>query len=136
MKVPFPNITGNLALRPHMYICIEDGTDKKFLSCQTRKPTNILKDVPPYIYIEESNNINRNPFTWPTLIGCDYAFEMKDIHVDRSLLARKRRDVCEELYEEISLKIKHDSFFYELMNEIELLSLNRSLSKVNKETAS
>lgn len=131
MKVPFPNISANLAVNSHMYVCIESGDNKKFLSCQTKKPKNIAKTNPPFIFIAENNDINRNPFRRPTLIGCDYAFGMENIHIDSKLLARSRRDICQEIHNEILNKINHPSFYTEPLNIDDLLSMNKLMSKKN-----
>lgn len=129
MKVPFPNIKSNLASKSHMYICIKDGNDKQFLSCQTKKPSNVLEDNPPYVYIEESSDINRNPFKWPTLIGCDYAFGIKNVRINSSLLAKRRRDICRDLYDDIKGTIKHSSFYIEKIDEDRLLKVNSLITK-------
>ena len=129
MKVPFPSIQDNLAVRPHMYVCIEDGGNKRFLSCQTKKPSMLSKNKPPFIYIDEAKDITRNPFDHPTLISCDYAFGIGNIHVNSKLLATNRKDVCQELYEEICQTIQHSSFHTKPINKANLLSINGLLQK-------
>lgn len=133
MKVPFPNIDKGLAVKPHMYVCIQDGDKKRFLSCQTKKPILLVEENPPFVYIDENNDINRNPFKWPTLIGCDYAFGINHIHIDSNLLAKKRRDVCQELYDEIEITIQHPSFYTEIMNSANLLKLNDKMTNKSAE---
>lgn len=129
MKIPFPTIQHNLAVKPHMYICIEEGKNKRFLSCQTKKPLTISKNKPPFIYIDEINDITRNPFDHPTLISCDYAFGIGNIHIDNKLLTTARRDVCQELYEKICHSIQHSNFHTKSVNEANLLKINTQLQR-------
>lgn len=129
MKLPFPTIQDTLAYRPHMYVCLESGDKKKFLSCQTKKPSNITEENPPFEYVEEKNDINRNPFKWPTLIACDYAFGLDYVHIDRKLLTKNRRDICQDLYNDIWQTIQHSSFRVEEMDVNNLITLNPYLTR-------
>ncbi|MFL2124079.1 hypothetical protein ACEN4K_03885 [Marinilactibacillus psychrotolerans] len=127
LKMPFPNISAGLAVKPHMYLCIQEGKNKRMLSCQTSKPKLLAEDMPPFVYIEENIDSTRNPFTRKTLIACDYYFPLDDIHVDSSLLATVRRNVCQELYDNVITKIKHDKFREQPVSKKHLLKLNGKL---------
>lgn len=130
VKLPFPDISSNLATRAHMYLCIQAGKDKKILSCQTKKPLLLRTDKPPYRYVDCKADIEKNPFKRDTLIACDYCFELKGIHVDSSLLTSPRRDMCPEMYSEVLNKISSSTFSSRVLDEDLLLSLNPLLSKI------
>lgn len=127
MRVPFPDVSSNLAAQAHMYVCIRNGTHKEFIKCQRFKPKHLNKKIPPYQRIEEMPNINRNPFNSKTILDCDKSFYIKNVVVDKSLLAAKRKDVCEELYTDIKVKIKHNLFSINNIDITSLLSLNNRI---------
>lgn len=131
VKVPFPDINSNLAVNPHMYLCIQDGVNKKFLSCQTRKPMLLAKSRPPFRYVDENVDSSRNPFKRATLIGCDYAFCFDKIHVSSRLLTATRRDVCDEVYEKVLTEIHHDKFINKSIDTTALISINPGLSIIS-----
>lgn len=128
VKIPFPDIDSNLAVNPHMYLCIQDGVNKKFLSCQTRKPMLLAKNRPPFRYVDENVDPSRNPFNKATLIGCDYAFCFDKIHVSSRLLTVTRRDVCEEVYDKVIKEIQHTKFIDKSIDTSALISINPGLS--------
>ncbi|QXJ59416.1 hypothetical protein J9537_01100 [Enterococcus raffinosus] len=131
VKLPFPDISSNLATKAHMYLCIQAGENKKILSCQTKKPLLLRNDRPPYRYVDCKADIKKNPFKRDTIIACDYCFELKGIHVDSSLLTSSRRDVCSEMYYEVMQKISFSNFGSKVLEEGVLLALNPLLSKIN-----
>ncbi|MEQ7139940.1 hypothetical protein [Enterococcus casseliflavus] len=130
VKMPFPNIAANLATRPHMYLCIQDGKSKKLLSCQTKKPLLLHKNKPPFRYVDCKKDITKNPFSKDTLIACDYCFYLENIHVDKALLTTKRRDVCDQTFSEVQIKIAHHSFSQKTIDGQTLISINPLLSKM------
>ncbi len=127
MRVPFPNVDSTLAVQAHMYICIKSGTQKEFLKCQTFKPAHLRKHKPPYKNIVESPDINRNPFTNKTTIDCDKSFYIDNVIVDSSLVTPRRKDVCNELFDDIKIKIQHKSFSKNSLDIAPLLSLNKKI---------
>jgi uncharacterized protein (UPF0210 family) len=124
MKVPFPSISSKLAVMAHMYVCLEEGINKEFVKCQTFKPIHLLANKPPFRYIVESPDITRNPFQKKTTIDCDKAFCVTNVEISPDLLTKTRRNVCSELFTEITNKIKHSAFKKEILNTTELLRLN------------
>lgn len=132
MRVPFPNIDSNLAVRSHMYICLKQGSRKEFVKCQTFKPNHLIKSKPPFNYLIESSDINRNPFSNKTTIDCDKSFSIEDVVIDKSLLTTRRKDVCDDLFDGIMESIKHDSFLAESIDVASFISLNHKVkSKVH-----
>lgn len=124
MRVPFPNINSGLAARPHMYVCIKSGTQKEFLKCQSFRPAHLLKHKPPYKYLIEPPDINRNPFDNKTTIDCDKSFGIENVIVDKSLITSKRKDICDELYKGLKHEIGHNKFIKKHISISPLLSLN------------
>lgn len=130
MRVPFPNINSNLATKAHMYLCIEKGINKSFLSCQTKKPLLMIESKPPFRYIEEASDLNRNPFKHTTLISCDSSFFLPKIRVDLRMLTTNRRDVCDDLFQQVLFKISHPDFSKTTVDDTQLLKLNTRLNKI------
>lgn len=130
VKLPFPNISSNLATRSHMYLCVQSGHDKKILSCQTKKPLNLQPNKPPYNYVDCDANIAKNPFKRNTLIACDYCFVLRGIHVDSLLLTTSRRNVCEGIYSQVLAEIWKPGFTSKYVDEAQLLRLNPLLSRL------
>ena len=122
MRVPFPNINSSLALKSHMYICIQNGNNKEFIKCQRFKITHMLADSPPYQILIEEPNKNRNPFIKTTTIDCDKSFCVSCVIIDKKLLTT--RNVCNELFGSIMRKIKHNNFFKENLDPISLCDSN------------
>lgn len=122
MYIPFLDIDPSLALKSHMYICIQNGKDKEFIKCQSFKPTHIFPDYPPKQYLIEEQNKNRNPFIKKTTIDCDKSFCVSCVTIDKKLL--EKRNVCNELFDSIIEKIKHSDFFKENLDSISLCELN------------
>ena len=71
IKMPFPDITSNLAVNSHMYICHHvSGNTVSFVKCQTLKPYMLISS-PIKHYWDEAPDIARNPFQRTTRIDCD-----------------------------------------------------------------
>ena len=122
MYVPFPGIDSTLAVNSHMYICMQDGNNKEFIKCQTFKPTHLIKDKPPYQFIVERPNSSRNPFKKTTTIDCDKSFCISNVTISRDLLAW--RNICTELFDAISNKIKHSAFYQVVLDPKQLSNIN------------
>ena len=122
MRIPFLDIDPSLALKAHMYICIQNGNDKEFIKCQSFKPTHILPEYPPKQYLIEEQNENRNPFIKKTTIDCDKSFCVSCVTIDKKSL--EKRNVCNELFDSIIEKIKHSDFFKENLDSTSLCTLN------------
>ncbi len=129
MRVPFPTISDELAVNSHMYICIQEGREKQFIKCQTYKPLHMIANKPPFHFLKEMPNISRNPFKNVTTIDCDKAFCINDVIIDSELLAKKRKDVCDELYRDVTKKTDHLHFQHNTVSSSELISLNKLIKK-------
>jgi len=130
MKVPFPNISSALAVQAHMYICgFSSEPDFGFIKCQTLKPymlnTNIIKH-----YIDENADISRNPFGHASRIDCDKLFTPSSVRYDDKMKTPDRNDVCDELYNSVKHELETDGYTQIPMNEDELVSLNRYITKI------
>lgn len=130
MRIPFPNIDSNLAVSTHMYICMENGIEKKFVKSQTKKPYHLMKNSEPFRRIVEDVNIQRNPFNRKTLIDCDKLFAVKDISIHSDLLTTSRRDVCEDLFSQISRALSHDNLNTHHLEKDLLLRLNYKMKSI------
>lgn len=102
LYLPFPTISSDLAVKNHMYICIDNSMtkNKELVKNQTFKPALLTRRLVKNFMIEEPD-LARNPFTRPTLIDLDKVFMLDNTVIPTSYLARRRRNVSEELYEEI-----------------------------------
>ncbi|MDF7639207.1 hypothetical protein PT285_07310 [Lactobacillus sp. ESL0791] len=125
IKLPFPNISSDLAVTAHMYICDKRNKDDYFfVECQTFRN----KFYHLHNYIIERADITRNPFKNTFLIDCDKLFNIRSVSISEDLLTRKRRDVSEELFNEIENKLIKESY---LINEIDRLDVSRLNRKIN-----
>lgn len=131
IKIPFPDISAALAVRSHMYVCMIEGKNKELLKCQTSKPMHLLKNKPPFRYVEEKPDLVRNPFQSKTIIDCDKSFGIDNVSISTDLLTGSRRNICEDLFSSINTKINHDKFVKIHLNPSDLLSLNRKMSIAN-----
>ena len=102
LYLPFPTISSDLAVKNHMYICIDNSMtkNKELVKNQTFKPALLTRRLVKNFMIEEPD-LARNPFTRPTLIDLDKVFMLDNTVIPTSYLARRRRNVSEELYEEV-----------------------------------
>jgi len=131
MRIPFPDINSSLAVYSHMYICIKEGLEKEFIKCQTYKPLKHLSGEPPYVFIIESADINRNPFNHTSIIDCDKKFRVNNVVISRELLTTNRKDICVELFTDIMQKIQHEDFMCEDLDPIEVASINHKIAFIN-----
>ena len=125
MKMPFPDINSQLAVQSHMYICYNRNTnDYELVKCQTFK--NRFYNLNHKII--ESKDINRNPFNHKTLIDCDKLFRLQQVTIPDTLLTTTRRDICEELFNNVAVELQTDSFEIEVMDNIKVKSVNPDIS--------
>jgi hypothetical protein len=128
MRIPFPSISSELAVMAHMYVCLEEGANKEFVKCQTFKPMHMVTNKPPYKFIQENPDINRNPFQRKTTIDCDKGFLVNKVEVSTDLLTKARRNVCSELFTKLTNEIKHANYKKESINTTELTRLNHKMT--------
>lgn len=128
IKVPYPSFDSGLVKKQHMYICIKKKNDTKhFVKVQTKKPY-MLKDNSPIInYIDEYPDISRNPFTKVSRIDLDKIFYSTDIMYLPELLARRRKDICFDLYNKIINKLKQKSYKTIKLHAKDMSKLNHGL---------
>lgn len=75
LRVPYPDVASELAINPHMYICINiPGSTCELVKCQSFKPYHLLSNSEPIHRIVEQPDISRNPFRHPTIIDLDKIF--------------------------------------------------------------
>ncbi|BAK95117.1 hypothetical protein [Tetragenococcus halophilus] len=129
MKIPFPKLSSNLAVKSHMYLCIKHGENKRFLSCQTKKPLLLRSDEPPFHFVDVGVNKSECPFVRDTLIACDYYFQLSNIHINPSLLAQK--GVSSNIYSKVDAEIKHPNFKEQKISVNNLLKINPELTFMN-----
>lgn len=130
IRLPFPDISSDLAINPHMYIChhVEDTT-VRFVKCQTLKPYMLSSAVMKH-YWDESPDINRNPFKRLTRIDCDKEFFTTAVKYGDELKTTVRPDVCDDVMRHVDSELLCDGYYSNHINEKELLSLNTFASRI------
>lgn len=123
--MPYPNIDSGLALKRHMYVCMDRHGDEIILAkVQTDTPTARRSMCN---YVVENADLNHNPFKHESLIDCDKLFRIKGCDIDDNVIARRRRDVSDDLYERIK-KTNPDKHIEDI--DIDLLKqLNPSIKE-------
>ena len=131
MKVPYPSINSRLAVQAHMYICKSSDTSRySFVKCQTLKPYMLINN-PLKPFIDEPADIRRNPFSRTTRIDCDKLFSTEKVKYDDALLATRRRDVCEELYDAVTAELEQDGWENVAIDDgNKLVSLNQMITRI------
>lgn len=124
MKVPFPNISSDLAVQAHMYICrISTHPNYSYIKCQTLKPSMLIKS-PMRHYVDEEADSSRNPFTHKTRIDCDKVFSSHNVQYSDSLKTTIRNDVCEQLFSDVEKELLTDGYTDNSINEKNLTKIN------------
>lgn len=86
LRVPYPNTASGLAVKPHMYICINAlNLTYEFVKCQSFKPYHAMPNSLPINRIVEQPNTNANPFCHPTVIDLDKVFTSTQLSFPDSL---------------------------------------------------
>lgn len=124
LKTPFPNISSELAIRSHMYIChrVKDKT-KYFVKCQSIKPYMLIKNTMNH-FLDEQPDIQRNPFKNSTRIDCDKDFYTLNLCYPKRLCTTIRPDVCEDVIQKVDVALTSDGYDSHSLNEQEMLQLN------------
>lgn len=130
VRVPFPNISSDLAITSHMYICkSKTGTCHELVKCQSFKPYMLIRqDV--ISYIDEEADTTRNPFKQKTRIDCDKIFITTNVEYDSALRTSTRPNICDGLADQIDEVMANNSPTRHCLNEDELVSLNRLITKI------
>ena len=130
IKMPFPDITSDLAVNSHMYICHHvSGNTFCFVKCQTLKPY-MLTSNPISHYWDEAPDITRNPFQRPTRIDCDKEFVTSNVRYDDRLKTTLRPDVSTDVMIHVDAELICDGYISNSIAESDLLSLNNLVSLV------
>ena len=128
-KAPFPNVSSNLALNAHMYICGKDTAPHYgFIKCQTLKPYMLNKIITHYV--DEAADATRNPFSRTSRIDCDKLFVSYAVHYDDRLKTTARPDICGELYHKVKKTLTSHNYQTVAMDEEKLVALNALISKI------
>lgn len=127
LKVPFPDISSDLAIQAHMYICSKNGSEKNFFKCQRAKPHNLLPNRRPYKFVKEASDPSRNPFNSETIIDCDKYFLIKGVTIPLNL--RGRRNICDELFRDVLLTSAHQQLVMETIDITDLTQINPRITQ-------
>lgn len=122
--VPFPDIASKLALNSHMYIChkaVEGETD--LIKCQTFKNKDFMQNNLKHKVVEDPD-ISRNPFNKKSLIDCDKLFKFIGVYIPETLLAKRRRDVCPELFNDVEMELLAEGYTVPRVNLGKLVDIN------------
>lgn len=124
MKVPFPTINDNLAVKSHMYICrTHKSYYHEFVKCQTLKPYMLFNN-PMKHFVDEPADINRNPFVHATRIDCDKVFATYNVTYADILKTTLRSNISNDVFELIEHELLADGFIRINISENDLKSLN------------
>lgn len=122
LRVPYPDVTSELAKKSHMYICVgESDPACELVKCQRFKPYHHERNSMPLKRVVEQPNSNRNPFRHPTVIDLDKRFS-----ATRSLFPdqlKASRGISDALLMEIRDKILDATECVELSDD-ELKAIN------------
>lgn len=131
VRMPFPDISSDLATTSHMYICrqVEEDT-YRFLKCQTLKPKMLGSDIMQH-YWDEQPDITRNPFCHATRIDCDKEFVTTGVQYDDALKTVSRPDVSDDVINEAERELFCDGYTSHNIDESNLLRLNPLVSAVH-----
>lgn len=132
MKIPYPDISADLAVSSHMYICKSvKGSSYEYVKCQTLKPKMLAGKLLKH-YVDEEADQSRNPFQRTTRIDCDKVFTTKSVQYDSRLKTTSRPDVCQELFDLVMDELVADGYTVIKMDEDALTRINPMITKVDK----
>lgn len=130
MKIPYPSVSGDLAVSSHMYICKKaQRPEFHFLKCQTLKPYMLINKTTNH-YCDELPDINRNPFITSTRIDCDKLFIADQVSFSLKMRTTTRHDVCDDLFSKIISQLTAHGYYSFNLCPNELTKLNYLITKV------
>lgn len=133
MKVPYPNISSDLAVQAHMYVCKgKEDLRYEYVKCQSLKPYMLMKNILQH-YVDEMPDLARNPFAHSTRIDCDKVFVSQSVEYDDKMKTITRPDVCEELFEEILQELSADGYRVIQTNENQFAGINPLIRVVSSD---
>lgn len=122
--IPFPDVSSELAVRSHMYICKEPGRDKEILKIQSLKPRHFF-EMPCEKYERLSANDNDNPCKKDSIVDLDKTFKLFDVCIPETKLAK--RNIGDFTYNKIQEKLP-TKIFKEL-DDYQFLDLNHGCTR-------
>lgn len=124
IKMPFPNISSQLAFSAHMYICYQvNGSEHRFIKCQTLKPKMIGSSLMRH-YWDEYPDLARNPFGNVTRIDCDKLFITAQVQYSDAMKTVNRPDVSQDVMDNVERELLQDGYNTYNMNDGDVISLN------------
>lgn len=130
MRIPFPTVSSQLALKAHMYICgKESAPHYGFIKCQTLKPYMLNRKIISH-YVDEPPDRSRNPFSVKSRIDCDKLFVSYTVQYDDRLKTTLRPDVCDDLYREVRKELTSHEYDNVALDEDALVALNNLITKM------
>ncbi len=131
VRMPFPDISSDLAITSHMYICRQvDGTTYRFVKCQTLKPQMLGSGLMRH-YWDEQPDLSRNPFCHMTRIDCDKEFCTTGVEYHEALRTTVRTDVSGDVMREVERELFCDGYSSYRIDETSLLQINPLVSAIN-----
>lgn len=128
LKMPYPDVSSQLAIDAHMYICYKDGNKKEFVKCQSFKPYHLSPNSLPKHRIVENPDAARNIFKKKSIIDCDKIFVLENIEINRRLIAGS---VCKDIIDNIDKELNSHTYSAEIINSSDVVKIN-PLVKIKK----
>lgn len=128
LKVPYPNISSDLAVNAHMYICYNNDGKKDLVKAQTYKP--LLEDVVASFIDSDNYDSNEHPFRRRTLIDLDKYFCCENVTIPLRLKASDNNgQVSGNIYNRIMSETNNlQTCNCEVISSDDLKSINHALS--------
>lgn len=127
IKMPFPDISSELAVTPHMYICCENSGFDKVVKVQTFK-TLLLTKVNNYL--DSDQYVNEHPFNNRSLVDLDKCFNIEKGKLTEKLkVANNNGQISERFHNDIMTNTTNLSTCKViLINTDELISVDRFIN--------
>ena len=91
----------------------------------------MLIENPIKHFIDEPVDLARNPFTRTTRIDCDKLFATESVNYSEKLIASRRCDVCQELYNKVVSELEKDGWDdVSIGDEQKLIELNPLITPI------
>ena len=104
LRMPYPNVSSNLAVLSHMYICKKPGKIKKLLKIQTIKNRHKTKGYPCLNFYELKAVDQNNPCNRDSFVDLDKNFILE--HVNIPLKLKTKKELHKESFLEILERIR------------------------------
>lgn len=107
--MPYPNISSDLAVYSHMYICDTPGTSKHLLKVQSFKNKHSTEGMPVSNYYELFANDTSNPCKRDSFVDLEKKFNIEQVRIPVSLKAKS--ELSEKHFKNIISKITQFNLF-------------------------